>query len=119
MKDSLAVAYAMKKRKHMGMGESQSGESTTEPLPTHGDIVDRIIAKKYSKGGMVANDTEIDAGFAPANFDDLALRDDLEGTNSGAADGDFLGNEQEDKDRDDIVMRAMNRRIKQTNPRPA
>ncbi len=89
--------------------------------------VDRIMAKrkKYSKGGMVANGGDDDfeklAGEAPAEFDDLALRDDLEFSETGANSGDELGNAQETEDRKDAVSRIMKARAarKQSNPRPA
>ncbi len=89
-----------------------------------GDIVDKVMRKHYSEGGKVSNGGEDElshlADGDPNNFDDLALRDDLEGTNSGAADGDFLGDAQEDEDRHDIVSRVMRQRsMKQRNPRPA
>jgi hypothetical protein len=51
------------------------------------DLVDRIMMNrkqnnageaKFSEGGKVANQDEIEAGFDPNEFDDLHLRDDLE-----------------------------------------
>ncbi len=88
--------------------------------------VDRIMAKrKMSKGGMVANggDDEFEklAGSDPAEFDDLALRDELEFSETGANSGDELGNAQESEDRKDTVARVMKARAakKQSNPRPA
>jgi len=91
------------------------------------DMVGRIMKQReqhYSEGGKVANggmdDLDEMADGKPNNFDDLSLRDDLESSNSGANDGDFLGNEQEDEDRKDIVARIMRQRsMKQRNPRPA
>lgn len=91
----------------------------------HGDMVDRIMQRRcYSKGGMVANggDADLDemADGRDNNFDDLALRDDLEFAYTGANSGDELGNEQEDQDRHDIVARIMRSRAKKDrNPRPA
>lgn len=113
MKQSLAIAYNMKKRpKKMSRGgaiaEDDKDLNQREPMPM---------------GGKVANGGEDElshmADSRPNNFDDLSLRDDLSGTNSGAADGDFLGNEREDEDRNDIVDRVMRKRMKQHNPRPA
>lgn len=92
-----------------------------------GGMVDRIMAKKYSEGGKVANERQGDstdvmptAGDAPNEFDDLALRDDLEFHDTGANSGDELGNAQEDEDRRDIVSRVMRSRAKRDrlpNPR--
>lgn len=83
------------------------------------DMVGRIMAQRqrsYSKGGRVANsgmgDLDDMADGQPNNFDDLSLRDDLESSNSGANDGDDLGNAREDKDRRDIVARIMASRAK-------
>ncbi len=93
-------------------------------LIDHDDVVDRVMRKRYSEGGRVANggddDLETLADSAPREFDDLALRDELESSNSGANAGDFLGNKQELDDRRDIVARVMRQRsMKQRNPRPA
>lgn len=92
-----------------------------------GDLVDRIMKKRqmYSEGGKIANggDDDLDkmADGRPNNFDDLALRDDLEssyGEDNNA--GDANGDAQEDEDRADIVARIMRQRsMKQRNPVPA
>lgn len=87
------------------------------------DMVSRIMAKKMSKGGQVANDTHpFEAEFeTPNEFDDLVLDDNLE-SHYGDDDnsGDMLGNKQEDEDRKDIVSRIMaSRKKKDKNPRPA
>lgn len=67
--------------------------------------------QKMSKGGMVANggDDDLDdmADGKPNNFDDLALRDDLEFSETAANSGDELGDAQEDEDRHDMVSRIM------------
>lgn len=89
------------------------------------DMVSRIMKKRsYSKGGMVANGGEDDldkmADGRPNNFDDLALRDDLESSYTGENSGDELGNDREDADREDIVSRIMRSRAKKDrlpNPR--
>lgn len=109
---------------HMAMLENdkdlnQHGEEDHGPMGGR-DIVDRII-QKMSQGGKVANATPIEAGFSPAEFDDLVLRDDL---NSSYGDddnaGDALGNAQEDEDRSDIVARILKSRAKKDRmPRPA
>ena len=76
--------------------------------------------KLMSEGGMIANDDDIEAGFMPNQFDDLALRDDLESSYTGANSGDFEGSEDEDERRRDIVARIMRSRAKKDrNPRPA
>ena len=88
------------------------------------DMVGRIMKQRqmmFSKGGRVANDTGITAGFEPNEFDDLHLRDDLEQHDTGANSGDELSNEGEDQRREDMVSRIMRaRRMKAGhNPRPA
>lgn len=113
-------------RDEMTPAEMQEGEAMMRQAKGYamgGDVVDRILAKKYSEGGRVANGGEDDfekmADSLPNEFDDLALDDSLESTNSGAADGDFLGDSQEDQDRSDIVARIMKKRMRQHNPVPA
>lgn len=89
------------------------------------DMVDRIMKKRcMSEGGMVANGGEDDldrmADGMPNEFDDLALRDDLEFSYTGENSGDSLGDAQEDDDRHDIVSRVMRSRAKKDRmPRPA
>ena len=140
LKQSLAIAYAMKKRAKMADGgmtyepsmhkmEEEDTETTHDLGEAHsvyadGDIVGRVMHRRYSEGGRVANEGEDElshlADGAPNEFDDLALDDHLESHNSGADDGDFLGNEQEDHDRADIISKIMKQRsMKQRNPRPA
>ncbi len=66
-----------------------------------GDVVSGIMRKRYSKGGMVANDVgESEADKEPAEFDDLVLRDELEDDSSA-------GNEHGDP-----VKSAMRKRKK-------
>lgn len=77
-------------------------------------------AKGYSEGGQVANEDQGEsadepdkmAKWKPNEFDDLALRDDLEFDSTGANEGDELGDEVEDHDRHDIVERIMKSRSK-------
>lgn len=91
------------------------------------EMLGRIMKSRdncYSEGGRVANggDNDLDrmADGRPNNFDDLALRDDLEFSYTGDNSGDHLGNEQEDEDRHDIIARIMaSRSKKDRNPRPA
>lgn len=87
------------------------------------DMVGRIMKmrqKCYSEGGRVANqDTNI-TDEMPNEFDDLHLRDDLKSSYTGANSGDQLGDDQEDKDRRDIVSMIMRSRAKKDKmPRPA
>lgn len=87
------------------------------------DMVGRIMKQRehmYSEGGRVANDDEPMADSMPAEYDDLVLDDHLDGHNSGAADGDDLGNTKEDHDRSDIISKIMRSRAKRDKmPRPA
>ena len=82
------------------------------------DMVGRIM-QKLSKGGEVANADEIEADFMPNEFDDLHLRDGLEFHETGANEGDELGDPEPDKHKNDMVARIMMKRRKQSNPRPA
>lgn len=85
------------------------------------DLVMRIMHKRYSKGGQVANQDEEITGDMPNEFDVLHLDDDLE-SDYGDDDnsGDALGNDQEDEDRKDIVSRIMvSRKKKDRLPNPA
>lgn len=92
----------------------------------HGDNNDFSNLDRYSEGGRVANQEHGPnnndlAGFAPNEFDDLVLRDDLESTyGDDDNSGDDLGNAQEDHDREDIVSRIMrSRKKKDRMPNPA
>ena len=77
-------------------------------------------AKGYSEGGQVANEQGPLADHDPNEFDDLALRDDLESSYTGANSGDELGNTQEDEDRANIIKKIMQSRAKRDrNPRLA
>lgn len=75
--------------------------------------------KGYSKGGMVANEESGESTDEPTmakadgnEFDDLALRDDLEFDSTGANSGDELGDMAENHDREDIISRVMKSRSK-------
>lgn len=146
MKHSLPIAYAMKRKKMAkgGMVDSarrkaqhniddndahliapmtaeEAAERMDDYQSTSDDgIVDRIMKKRgYAQGGLVANEPGEKAGEKSADFDYLSVGDlDDSSTNSGASSGDFLGNEQEDQDRKDIVALIMRKRAKQQNPSP-
>jgi hypothetical protein len=129
LKQSLAIAYAEKrkaKKEHEAYGghigyadggfvkeEMESGyckECDEGTCMAHGGIVDRAMKKHMmSKGGMVANDEDDEemSDFHKNDFDDLAMRDDLEFNYTGENSGDELGDEREDEDRHDIVSRVM------------
>lgn len=128
-KKSMAIAYRMK-RKGMAHGgrvdpyskEEEHGNEISGPAEDpldceHGGPL-KCAMGCYSEGGMVANEDEITAGFKPNSFDDLALRDDLESSYTGANSGDELSNEGEDERRRNMVDRIMLRKRKQSNPRP-
>ncbi len=140
---SMAVKYQMKKKCYGGkMAEggqvthagyqSECDEHCVQPCDVHEmpkesnpmsedeDMVERVMKKRMmSQGGKVANEDEIEAGFMPNEFDDLALRDDLEFSYTGKNSGDELGDTDPDKEKNDLVARAMMKRKKQHNPRPA
>lgn len=102
--------------------KAEGGEMDPDQYAIGGSVVDRIMARRgnetnpvmMSEGGKVANGsmTEGLADQKPNEFDDLVLRDDLESENTGETAGDFIGDEQEDADRADIVSRAMRSRAK-------
>lgn len=128
---SLAVAYAVKRRsKKMAKGgyESHQGNEV-KPNPaameedSEMDMVDRVMRKHYSKGGMVANDVGVaEADKLPAEYDDLVLRaDDMEEADyTGANSGDMLSSPGEDERRKDMVSLIMaSRQKKDKLPRPA
>lgn len=89
------------------------------------DMVSRIMSKRMSQGGRVANEEHGEhqnklAGFSENEFDDLVLDDHLDQSYTAENSGDELGNEQEDDDRGDMISRIMkSRRLKDRNPRPA
>lgn len=108
---SFGMAYATKKRNAKCMargGEVEHPDAVHNAAGTEdADMIARILHKRkeYSKGGMVANDVGVaEADEAPAEFDDLVLRDDLEEHYTAANSGDELG--------EDAVSRAMKRRKK-------
>lgn len=85
-----------------------------------GDRIGRIMEKRYSKGGMVANETPPVVDSEPNEFDDLVLRDDLESSYTGANSGDEVGNAALDEDDNDMIVRIMRSRSKKDSmPRPA
>jgi len=121
-----------------GMAMSEAAKKLNQLMPdmhaetsmSEQDLVDRIMQKKskdfssearFSQGGKVANQDEIEAGFMPNEFDDLHLRDDLESTYGDDDNaGDMLGNHQEDMDREDIISRIMrSQKKKDRMPNPA
>ncbi len=86
------------------------------------DMVGKIMRKRFSKGGRVANDVGdgASADLKENQFDDLVLDDDLDSSYTGEDSGDELGNEQEDEDRRDIVSAIMkSRKKKDRMPSPA
>ncbi len=102
-----------KGRKRNRQNLAEGGEVYDEPSD---DIVDVIL---MSRGGQVANDTDMYADMQPNEFDDLVLRDDLEFIYDGENSGDNLGNEQKEEDERDVVNQVMkSRRKKDRLPNP-
>lgn len=125
--EKMNEAAMMETNKKLGqhMVDMQASTSQEEQ-----DMIDRIMMKRskdlssldrYSEGGKVANETDIDcADSMPAQFDDLVLRDDLKSSYDGINAGDYLDNEQENEDRKDIIARIMaSRKKKDKLPNPA
>lgn len=150
MSNSMAIAYSMNKKRKKYADGGDVAQPTASPSPqpetntdkaqksiasafggfanggevkahdVSDEIVDRIMRKAFSKGGEVANATPPMADSMPSEFDDLALDDSLHGTNSGAADGDDLGDAEEDHERGDVISRILKSRAKKDRmPRPA
>lgn len=91
-------------------------------MEAEGGMIDKIMKKRrmYSKGGEVANDTPPIADEMPADYDDLALHDDLEFHETAANSGDELGDAAESKERLDIIDKVMGSwKKKDKLPRPA
>lgn len=128
---ALAIAYAMKRKAqkkadggeiHIDIDshniepeemEMEAPEAETENEmegKAHGgDIVSRIMHKKYSHGGVVSNQGQSmpshQAGSKPREFDYLVEEGGPESTQHDL--GDELGNAREDHDRHDIVSKIM------------
>lgn len=118
---SLAVKYAMKKRMAKGgmaCGDCASGQcmahggEVKDPGSDFDSTVNDIMRQRYSRGGQVANDTDMSADMKPNEFDELVLDGGEEFSYTGANSGDEIGNEQEDNDRDDTVDQIMRSRKK-------
>jgi len=94
-------------------GEVGCGPECGSPCDVHGDIVSKVLGKRMSQGGVVANEQGPGADELPNEFDYLALSGGLE-DNSGP------GNEHGDSSLfEDVVSRIMLKRKKQHNPSPA
>lgn len=139
----LSEMQSMKKPNLMAEGGDVMDEHEMEMLNQMGDkdegagdmdsihpMIQKIMMsrmKGYSEGGKIANEHSGESTDEPTfakesgnEFDDLALDDDLEEHYTGANSGDELGDEQEDHDRHDIVMRVLKSRAKKDRmPRPA
>ncbi|MES2347841.1 MAG: hypothetical protein V4641_09770 [Pseudomonadota bacterium] len=115
---SMAIKYNMAKRaKKMAMGGTTAVDAADGCAAPKGDVVDRAMAKRKSQGGIIANGTPPVADGESADYD-VMKDDDLESTNTGASDGDDLGDAKVESESDDVVSRAMRKR-KDKNPRPA
>ena len=141
---SFAMMHAMKKRqkKMCDGGRMAEGGDVDEmgeydpmehPMPKgnesadmeDADMIARIMHKRkqYSKGGQVANDVGVaEADKLPAEYDDLVLRDDDMGgaDETGANEGDELGDAAVDGEEKDLISKIMSSRKKKDRmPRPA
>ena len=82
-----------------------------------GDIVGRIMRKRMSKGGEVANDTSPEAPFEENEFD---LLETTGGLSHGELGSNEIGNAAMDENDSELIRRIMRARAKKdTNPRPA
>lgn len=124
--NKLQELKAMKKPKllaHGGMAGDYQSSCTADcnsPCEVHNmgeDLVGQVLkGRKMSQGGKVANEQGSGVDGLPNEFDDLALRDDLEFSYTGANSGDERGDSSL---LDDAVAKVMLRRRKQHNPKPA
>jgi hypothetical protein len=122
MSEEDLVDRIMMNRKQNNPGEAKfadGGYAEGDEMYPHAKNKMFDVTNKYSEGGKVANQDEIEAGFDPNEFDVLHLEDDLNFHDTGANSGDELGNSREDEDRKDIVSRIMaSRRKKDRLPNP-
>lgn len=108
----LATAYKMRKKGAMASEHRCEGPDC-EMCGGDKDLVSRVMSKRMSKGGQVANqehgykDSKL-ADFDENEFDDLVLRDDLESEYDAENSGDELGMD----DDEDMVSRVMRSRKK-------
>ena len=101
------------------MGDEDEGAGDMDAIHP---MVMRIMmgrAKGYSEGGKVANEESGESTDEPTmakwdgnEFDDLALRDDLESKETGANSGDMDDDSQENHDREDIISKVLKSRSK-------
>lgn len=84
-------------------------------LYADGGMIERIISQHYSDGGEVANDVGVaEADEEPAEYDDLVLRDDMDGEQP------MDSNEHGDsRVSDELIDRIMLKKKKDHLPRPA
>lgn len=89
--------------------EELEDENEEESMAHGGDIVSRIMSKKYSKGGVVANEGDAIASHQAdqhaREYDYLVEEGGMESTQHDF--GEELGDAREDHDRHDIVSRIM------------
>jgi len=108
---------------HPELNQAGASDEGAGDMDSIHPMIQRIMmgrAKGYSEGGQVANEDQGESASVPHDmakwkdneFDDLALRNDLEFKSTGANSGDSDGDAQEDHDRDDIVSRIMRSRSK-------
>ncbi len=128
-REKLADLKSMKKPNLMADGGfvEEEEDSGYLPLPEEhekmnhaaiaedADMIARIMHQRYSRGGQVANDVGVaEADEEPAEYDDLVLRDDLDGSQPEDS------NEHGDSAvSDDLIDRIMLKKKKERMPRPA
>jgi hypothetical protein len=127
----MAAKYAMNKKRSQPSGEEcvgpecggcsspgcQSGGGGAEAGGDDGDIVGRIMAKRMSKGGEVANDTSPEAPFEENEFD---LLEKTGGLSHGELGSNEHGNAAMDENDSELIRRIMRARANtDRNPRPA
>lgn len=98
---------------HKNVLGEQAVMKSKNKFPKHfaegGDVVDRIMAKKYSEGGVVANNDSPEADEEPAMFDDLVLDDHLHADYPGSNE---IGDEEVEHEDEDMIARIMRSRAK-------
>ncbi len=120
-KEGMAMPMDNKPKSCKACGYAEGGLVNPSPEDNGGDMVDSIMAKKFSEGGQVANDTEaFSPDSEPSQYDELVKDDDLEMSYDGENSGDEDGNEALDDEDEDVVSSVMkSRKKKDKNPKPA
>lgn len=107
-------------RKTARLAKSKSSAQDKEMNAEDTASIDRILSKRknYSEGGVVANETTSVADESSNEFDDLVLDDKLEANYKSGFNE--KGNAAlESREEDDVSRIMKQRKMRQSNPKPA